>query len=154
MNILKDIHHTINEEERLLTELELLIVEHNERRKGKFTITEIEYNPDGSVEWNPEQAKPPRGAGGGINRDTGAGMERRRKAATPRIGDVVLLTNERGQVIPAAVSDVNQNTGILTNKRHNFKQKIDMTTLRPAQGNVAKRFTEKHPNRTFWQVNA
>ena len=135
-----------------MDELESLMVELAEFQKNRFTIQEMEYNPDGSVEWNPEQAKPP-GGGGGINRDTGAGMKRRREASTqPKIADVVLTTDQRGQVVPAIITDVDQQNGIVQNKKAGLKQKVDLTTLRPAQGEVAKRFAVKYPDRTFWQA--
>ena len=152
MKIFQDIHHTINEEDRLIKEMESLMVERDELLANRFSIMEIEYNPDGSVEWNPEQAKPPAG-GGGITRDTGPGVQRRKAArTTPRVADVVLTTNEQGQVLPAIITDLDQRNGIIQNRKAGLKRKIDMTTLRQAQGDVAKRFATKYPDRTFWQI--
>jgi len=153
MSIFKTIHHTITEEVRLLDELESLMIELAEFQKNRFSIQEMDYNPDGSVEWDQKLASS-HPVKAGINRDTSHGMERRkrRNATTPKIADVVLVSNERGQVIPAIISDMDQNNGIISNRKHQLKQKIDMTSLRQAGGDIAKRFAVKYPDRTFWQV--
>jgi hypothetical protein len=69
----------------------------------------------------------------------------------PRVGDVVLSSDEHGRPLPAILTDVDQHNGIVQNKKMNVKRKVDLTTLRPAQGNVADKFTHKYPDRTFWQ---
>lgn len=137
-----------------MDELETLMVEREELFKKRFTILkEISYNAAGEVEWDPNLAKPP-GGGGGITRDTGPGIERRKRAAsTPRLGDVVLSSDEQGRVLPVVITDVDQHMGIVQNKKSGINRKVDLTTLRPAQGEIAKRFAVKYPNRTFWQAS-
>lgn len=159
MSLFKDIHHSAKYETDLLEQVDSLMVELEDFLDGRFSIKEMEYNPDGSVEWNPEQAKPPasmgRGGAGGITRDSGAGMQRRREAsASPSSGDIVITSDEQGRVVPAVITSVEQNTAIILNRRSNLKQKIDLTTLRQAQGNVAQRFSQKYPDKKFWQVNS
>lgn len=153
MSILKDINYNINEDERLFNDLADLMVECEEVIKSRFSILEMDYNPDGSVEWDQKLASS-HPVKAGINRDTGAGLERRARvrSTTPKVADVVLVSNEQGQMIPAMISDLDQSNAILSNKKHNFKQKIDTTTLRQATGEVAKKFAVKYPDRTFWQV--
>ena len=153
MSILKDIHHTLNEENDLLEQTDSLMVELEEFLKDRFTIMEINYNASGEVEWDPEMAKPP-GGGGGINTDTGAGLQRRRENVTPKVGDVLITSDETGRVVPAIVTSAEQNMGIVLNRKSNLKQKIDLTTLRQAQGDIAKRFAQKYPDKKFWQVNS
>ena len=143
----------MNEEQRLIGEMDSLMVELEEFFKDRFTISEMEYNHDGSVEWNPEQAKPP-GGSGGINKDTGAGLQRRREQTTPKSGDVVITSDEQGRVVPAIITTVDVNNAIILNQRSNLKQRIDLTTLRQAQGQVAQRFSQKYPDKKFWQVNS
>lgn len=151
--MLKDINSSMNEEQRLIEEMDSLMVELEDFFKDRFTISEMEYNPDGSVEWNPEQAKPP-GGGGGINRESGAGLQRRREQVTPNSGDIVITSDEQGRVVPAIITSIDVNNAIILNQRSNLKQKIDLTTLRQAQGPIAQRFSQNYPNKKFWQVNS
>ena len=153
MSILKDINCSINEEDRIFEHIESLMSEITELLNTRFSIMELEYNPDGSVEWDPEQAKPP-GGGGGITRDVGAGLQRRRtEEARPNVGDVVLMSNEKGQAMPVAITDImDRNIAIVINRREQVKQKVDLTTLRPAQSDTAVRFAKKYPDKKIWQV--
>ena len=158
MNIFKEVHQEVNEVDRLMEEIETLMPEVESilaEEAKKFSIMEISYTPSGDVEWNPEQAKPKPGQGGGITRDTSAGVERRqRMESMPKVGDVVLTTNEQGQVLPVVLSNVENNIGIVENKHVQLRKKIDVTKLRQAQGEIAKRFQAKYPNKKFWQVAA